>query len=375
MKISLNSFKFMFILLFVSFKVFADPELKQSKSFNRVFAANSTINVELINKYGEIVVEGWNKDSVKVEIIVTAVAEEGSHAQKMLDRVEINFSESLEYAKIETFIDRSKGTFTELINKIADYSKSVLDENNLQIDYKIYVPKGASLNINNKFGGTFIYNFLGKLNLVMSHGHLKLEDLHQTASLDLSFGSAEIKYLKDAMINLKISDLEIVRADQLSLTSHSSEIVLTSVENLSMDSRNDKIKLEKIANIKGNSNFTKLNIDQLSKEMDLKMVYGNLSVAKVQNGFSGINLDGQFVDMKLMIDKTAAYEMDIQAPKNKTNLSKILGGLLKMGGENNHSSLISTGLVNNSGKNNLNNTNVAKITIKANNGNVVIDTQ
>lgn len=365
----------MFILLFVSFKVFADPELKQSKSFNRVFAANSTINVELINKYGEIVVEGWNKDSVKVEIIVTAVAEEGSHAQKMLDRVEINFSESLEYAKIETFIDRSKGTFTELINKIADYSKSVLDENNLQIDYKIYVPKGASLNINNKFGGTFIYNFLGKLNLVMSHGHLKLEDLHQTASLDLSFGSAEIKYLKDAMINLKISDLEIVRADQLSLTSHSSEIVLTSVENLSMDSRNDKIKLEKIANIKGNSNFTKLNINQLSKEMDLKMVYGNLSVAKVQNGFSGINLDGQFVDMKLMIDKTAAYEMDIQAPKNKTNLSKILGGLLKMGGENNHSSLISTGLVNNSGKNNLNNTNVAKITIKANNGNVVIDTQ
>jgi len=125
------------------------------KTVSRKFKVPHTVNVNLINKYGPVIVNTWDVDSVKIDIEVTAYGKTSSEAYKILDRVDFDFFYNRDFLKIETVLDRKAGFFKELWRDIGDYSKTLLSKTKMRIEIEIYIPAYSNLTIENKFGDIY----------------------------------------------------------------------------------------------------------------------------------------------------------------------------------------------------------------------------
>ncbi len=304
---------------------------KLTKTLNRTFKVKAEPEIELLNKYGQIIVDTWNSDSVRVEIEVSAFASKEENAQRMLDRVEVDFSEIQGNLKIETMLDRKTDAISELWNKVTDFSKTVLSENNLHINFRLSVPPQTFLLLTNKFGDVYI-DELGKANLFVSYGNLKINALQKSSTIELRFGSARIKRIQDALLKLNIAEVSIETAENLEIESLSSTVEVEKAKRIKTNSRNDKIRVKHLGFLEGKSHFTRFKLASLAGSTQMLMSYGEMVIDWVDPNFTEIQIESKATDIEVIFAKNAYYEVDMpekqgtKQPEKKGN--NILNGLL-----------------------------------------------
>ena len=188
--------------------------------------------VDLSNKYGDIIVNTWNKDSVKFKIKITAYGKSDEAVDKLLERVSFDHTNSGRFLKFETIFDRQSGSFKEFWNSLGDYSKVLINKNNLNIDFEIYLPEKSNMYIENKFGDIYINEYSGRSKIVLSQGDVKISNQSGQLNLDLKFGNASIQNVNLAYLKLQIAEITIAKAEKLDISSSSSTININEVERL-----------------------------------------------------------------------------------------------------------------------------------------------
>ena len=83
-------------------------ETKLSKSINKRFEANERLNLEINNKYGNVIIDTWPDKAVSLKIEILAYGKDESAAEKLMDRVEFDFKQSDDYLEIVSVFDRKK---------------------------------------------------------------------------------------------------------------------------------------------------------------------------------------------------------------------------------------------------------------------------
>ena len=63
--------------------------LKNKKTVNCAYKVSSKPSIEIDNKYGEVQVVAWDKDSVKLEAIIIATSDKLLDIQKLLGKVNV----------------------------------------------------------------------------------------------------------------------------------------------------------------------------------------------------------------------------------------------------------------------------------------------
>ena len=113
------------LIILIGVNSFSLPlqDTKLQKTISRDFKAPEGRSLEITNKYGDLIINTWDKDSIKVEIEITAYGKNDDAAEKLMNRIDFDFDQSLNYIEIETVFDRKSGFFQELWNDISDYSK------------------------------------------------------------------------------------------------------------------------------------------------------------------------------------------------------------------------------------------------------------
>ncbi|MEL6562006.1 MAG: hypothetical protein AAFQ94_27715, partial [Bacteroidota bacterium] len=200
------------ILMLFSFSAIAEggkDDTKLTKNITKSYAMTSKSEVDIINKYGKVVVSAWDKDSVKIVVDIIAFGKNDDAVDKLMSKVNIDFMRSGDYLSVETKMNRKGGSFGAVLSNIEGYSKSLLNKNKVTIDYTVYLPVTSSLNLENKFGDVFIGNFDGNIDLDLSHGDLKARSLKGDSKILLSFGKGRIKYMKEGFLKLKGGEIEI----------------------------------------------------------------------------------------------------------------------------------------------------------------------
>lgn len=312
----------LFTALLLPFATQAETDEDMSRKERRSFSTPGEISLELINKYGDIIIHTWDKDSVRAEVTITAHGKKDSGLRKMLDRVDIEMRQTGSYIRLESELDRSSGSISEFFKNIGDQSRTLLSKNKLEVNWVIYLPERAEVILENKFGDIFMEAVHGKSRIDLAHGNIRSNGLHGYSRLTLSYGEADIDYIKEAYLEGKVYEVFINKADYLTISGSSSEYSMKEVKTLKMDSRNDDIRINTLYSLTGTSSFSKISIKHLRQQVDANLKYGELSIDLVQKGFSKLVIKAQSTDVSLHMDDQAGYIYDITAEEDRLTLPR-----------------------------------------------------
>lgn len=326
LRIKLNC-KLLLLAFFTSSSLYGQ-QFNQSFHIEKAFKLNPYGTVEVTNKYGRVQVVIWEKDSVKLNIDYAIRTDNAETLTKIKNSIDFNFVSTSEYYVFgkTNFINNNNGIIKEIIS----IAKNLLDDSQVEINYTVMLPRGATVKINNKYGDVYLDDITGSANITLSNGDFKTNSLTSNTLLDLSFGNATINTIKSGKITLNYAGLEITKAEDLNIESKSSKIILDDLQTLKIRSKRDNIKVSRVNNVYGDAYFSEIYIYELGKEISISPKFGNLNVESISNRFSLINLDSEYTDIELFIEHGATYQLDIthskdvvlKLPHSVTNLEK-----------------------------------------------------
>jgi hypothetical protein len=297
-----------------------DQDVELSKRYSLAYKVSPGAQIDLVNKYGDIIVKTWNKDSVRFDIRITAYGKNDDAVERLIERVSFDHTNSGKFLKFSTVFDRQSGSFKEFWNSLGDYSKVLINKNNLHIDYEVYLPKSANLYLENKFGDIYINEFYGRCKVNLSQGDMKAGRISGTFNLELKFGNGSLQDIQSGFFKLQIADVQINKAQRLDINSSSSSVRIGEVNQLKIDSRNDKYRLKSVKTLNGETTFSNILISNLASEMIGNSDFSDLVIEDFTESGKMINLNGKSTDINIWLRSTEPYDVDVIAKEDKLQL-------------------------------------------------------
>lgn len=185
--------KFVLIaLLFQIINVYAQDTrtwpVNLQKEYTKSYPVGSE-NIVLLNRYGKMQIETWDKQEVRVEAHISMSGQNKEYVTKMLDAIEVK--------------DKLKDGSIVYETELAIVNNSSDDNNNgheFHIDWTVHVPANAKLHAENHFGPMTIGDYKGESELVCKYGTFTAGKLSNCRELRVEFGKASIAALSDSKI-------------------------------------------------------------------------------------------------------------------------------------------------------------------------------
>ncbi len=304
-----------FKLTFLALMLFSLNSLAEriSKRVYRSYAIGQVAKLELSNKYGNIRIDENRKDSVVVGVEIW-VDGSGSKAQKLLDNITVNISQS----------GKTVSATTEFRNEFNNSSQD------FSVDYQVSVPADRDLTVSQKYGTVSMNNLTGKGIFDIKYGELRAKNLLASAlSMDIAYSKVYADATNDLDLTIRYSKLNIGKGDNLKIDSRYSGLIAGNCKEVILDSKYDDIKFKTINSLASNSMYSGYKIESILSFLVLSNGYGDFSVGAIPIGFKSIKVDSRYATVKLGIETGASYRLDGKArycdlkhPEGKLNRAK-----------------------------------------------------
>ncbi|MBI1226163.1 MAG: hypothetical protein GC192_13090 [Bacteroidetes bacterium] len=299
-----------------------DPDGQDfTKTIKKEFPISATGTVNLVNKYGKIDVKTWEKNRAKVDVTIVVKAGNEAQAQTVFDRIRIDFTNDDSFVKAETIIESNKSSWFNL---------GMNERTEFQINYQVYMPATASLDLSNKYGDSNVAPLTSRVKMDVKYGSFRLEGVGPSLSVNLDYGNGTIVKSGDATVNVSYSKLNFNDVRNLKLTSKYSKLTVDKGADMNAESRYDEFNFVHVEHldctskygnvvvgnaesIKAAGQYTDYKIDRLNDNGDFDLMYGGLRIDHVSKGFAKINLIGKYSDFKIGVENGASYTLDANA--------------------------------------------------------------
>jgi UDP-N-acetylglucosamine transferase subunit ALG13 len=171
------------------------------KNYSKTYPADANDILSIENKYGNVTVNTWNRNEVKVDVQVKVSAGSDDATQKLLDNVNISDSKNGSLISFRTIIGEVKSSWYSVFQ--GGSSKK------MEINYTVYMPAKNELVIDNRYGAIYLPDLDGKVTINSSYGSLKAKSLTNESTLRVKYGNANIDNLNNSTIQLSYGDLTI----------------------------------------------------------------------------------------------------------------------------------------------------------------------
>ena len=220
-----------------------DNPIEKKKVITKSFTVDVKDKLAINNQHGEVKVELWNKNEIKVDITITGYGNSEKKAQELIDNVTIKSAN----------IDNGDGqniSFLTIINSENNswgwgnnwsWKNDGKDEDcncpnskrGVEVNYMIYMPKTNALTVKNKYGKTNIAQFSAPLKVASDYGSFTSDRLTgANKDIFVQYGSSNIKQMDDGDLHIAYSKLNIDKADNLKLTNNYGSVTLDDINNL-----------------------------------------------------------------------------------------------------------------------------------------------
>ncbi|MBK8196338.1 MAG: DUF4097 family beta strand repeat protein [Lewinellaceae bacterium] len=294
------------------------PRQEFTRSINREFNTTSDGMTALYNKYGTVNVKTWQNNSVKIDITIVVNAGSQREADKIFDRVKVNFANTSGYVKAETMIEQSNTWWPEG-NNSCDY----------KINYEVSLPIGNQLDLKNRYGNSYVAKLNGKLTAEIKYGDLRTEAIANDADLSLSYGKAYIARVNNLSGQVSYSELTVTEAREVQLDTKYSELKSDNINTLRLTSKYDDFELgsvnelrlqTKYANLRVKNagsayvtaQYTDVKVANLEGSADTDMSYGSLKIESVDRNFSQVNVVGKYTNVQVSAERSVPYRFNLQ---------------------------------------------------------------
>lgn len=292
---------FFIISLFIISSTLTAQEI--TKEFHKEYTAG-TKTLEISNRYGDVIIQSWDKDQIVIDVKVTVEMPNKDKAQRLIDLIDVQFSESDNLISAKTVID-DKFNFT-----------GWGDSRKFSIDYTIKMPVKTDLNLINKYGNTDIDELHGLINLEIKYGNLSAGKLTRgnikpLSKINIAYGKGSID--EAGWLDLTeryVGNMDITKSQAILLDSKYSKIALSETSSVVGESKYDNIRIENIKNLVLENGYTEVNIGELTKKLTYTGSYGSFSIDRIPSGFESIDIETHYMGVKLGIEESANYRLD-----------------------------------------------------------------
>lgn len=290
--------------MFVSAQTFTE-----NKNILRSFKVYAGTILEINNKYGKIELSTWNKDSVRIEANLSIKANSTSKLMKLRNTINFDFSATSHYIVAKTVFG---GSGNSVLNELRDLAESIVSGGSeVKIDYTVTTPKNINLRLTNKYGDVYADDIQGDIQIIVSNGGLKANDLSGNVSVDLAFGDGYVNKIEQGRISLSYANFSLKEAGRLTLDSKSSKPSIENVESLKIQSRRDKLHLGVVKNLLGESYFSDIYVSTLSEELNVNTKFGHLTIDNIKRQFSFVSVTSELTDMDFYFERSNTFQFDI----------------------------------------------------------------
>ncbi|SHG71318.1 hypothetical protein [Flagellimonas flava] len=278
----------MLALLFGLITTSLAAQSERTKQWKKSYDLPASGTVQIENKYGNVAINGWDREELQVVIDIKVVHRKDENAKKLLDRIQPEVTQAGDFIRITSeIVDRSSSLFSRYFNKANPFD---FDKSNIKIDYEVYMPVNAELNITNKFGDVVIGAWNGDLEANLQHGDIWINDPVSTAKVDMRFGKLNFGDVGYGNIKMSNGAIDIENAQKLKIISSGSDIKLDDVANLELYSSKDEVYLEAVGSLRGDFKFSNVDIGSVDSEMFLTLRIAEVEIKKVLRSDAGIDI-------------------------------------------------------------------------------------
>ena len=274
--------------------------LDLTRQVQKSFNIRNDTRIEVENKYGNVILNKWDKSVFQVKVNIEAKGSSEAKAQKILDAIEINISDRISsgYLSIITEIDQIKGN------------------SSFSVHYEISMPGNNPLKLTNSFGNVFMGSYEGPLDLTVKYGQLMAEDL-ESANVRVEFANSKctIETLKSGSVDIRYSKMEIDEMGDIKIESQFSEMRVGNAGIVQIDGRYGKFEFGKVRTLLGELQFSGLSIERLGESIKLEAKHGDgINLESVSRNFKNIDIDGQFSSVNIQLESgtTARLRFELQ---------------------------------------------------------------
>jgi hypothetical protein len=295
------------ILLFIALVTLPLSLMAQetTKELHKEYQAGPNTTLDIDNKYGDVVVQSWEKDQIIIDVKIIVELPNKEKAEKLINYINVEFSEGDDIISAKTIIDND-----------FNFTGWGGDSKRFSIDYNIKMPAGTALTLANKYGNTDINELHGLVNLDIKYGNLTAGKLTRgnvkpLSSLNLAYGKGTIDEAGWLDLTIRYTgNFEISKSQALLLDSKYSKLMLGETSSIVGESKYDNIRITKINNLVLENGYCDVNVGELVKKLTYNGSYGSFSVESIPAGFETLSTDTKYLGVKLGISEAASYKID-----------------------------------------------------------------
>ncbi|MFI1744018.1 hypothetical protein ACH5TW_06110 [Flavobacteriaceae bacterium MEBiC06508] len=285
------------ILVLVSYSIQSQEIV--TKKIEKTFKMTNAGELHLDNKYGNVIISGWEENKASVVIDIKVNNKKKENAKALIDRIIADIKNAGDFVSITSEIsEKNTSFFSRYFNKVNPFE---FDKSNVEINYKIYLPINAEIDVTNKFGDIVIDNWTGKLKANLEHGDLWLNDAVSNANIIMKFGKLRAKSIIYGTVNIKNGDIDIENSKNLLLKTSGSNIEINTVTNLELYSSKDEIAIEYVGDITGELSFSKVTAQNVEDKISLLMSVADLRVFKINQSDAMVDINQESSDIHINI--------------------------------------------------------------------------
>ncbi len=293
-------------LLYIAIPIYAAKD-EFSKTLQKEYNVHENTSLEVVNKYGEIHIEDWDRQLIRIDVKITVEHNNKAEADELLKMINVSFSEIGDAVKAITEIEdgfgNSRGWFGNHEGK------------KFRIDYQINIPKSISLKLSNKYGNIFLSNLSGMLEIDLKYGNLNINNITRGDSkpinqIAVAYGKATIDQANWVKLSLSYSKASFQSCKALIAVSKYSKINLDKASSIVAESAYDDYSIGDLTNVVLTGRYSHYNFRSISKKLDAEAKYSDINVESIPNGFESIKVENAYGKINLGIDPSASYELN-----------------------------------------------------------------
>ena len=173
-----------------------DTRAEKSKSYSKSYSLGNSDKISLSNSFGEMKINTWEKNEIKVDVAITSKAATDARAQEIIDRISIE--------------DGKNGGEVFFKTKFKD-DKGNHNNESFKVNYIVYVPANNKLEASNSFGPLVIGDFSGPIKISSKFGSLNAGKLSHPESVTVEFGKGTIESINGGKLSVKYSSALVNR--------------------------------------------------------------------------------------------------------------------------------------------------------------------
>jgi hypothetical protein len=305
------------------------------KTYTETFDVDGNGEVRLANRYGEIKVETWDRNEVKIDVRVKVSAVDQDDADRTFDRIEVSFAGGSNSATAITNIGtnkrRSKGIIEALFDGEWPSFGGVTNSNDFKVYYRVKMPASASLETEAKYCDVTLPDLSGNTNVSVAYGNLVAGELTGSSEVSVSYGSAridelgenstfrvrycdgnEIRKAKDLRYDGRYSETRIGTVGRLSIDAGYEELEVESAGELRLDGNYNDLEVGTVERIHLDGNYCDVSIDEVGKEIEVDASYGDLGIEQLRAGFERVYIRVNYINVEIDVDSDAGFEFELR---------------------------------------------------------------